>query len=136
MSNPNQLPQEPPKKLIHPMYEPPPPEQPAPPSQPQAQPLAIPRSEVLFTYVLLGLNILVFVVDTYLLENFLTYLGFKENTLIRSGEYWRLVTPIFLHGGLTHLFFNSYSLWMLGPSVERSYGRLRFLGIYFLSGIA
>ncbi len=53
-----------------------------------------------------------------------------------GGEWWRLVTPIFLHGGLIHFFFNSYVLLQLGPIVEDIYGPKRFWVIYLSSGIA
>ena len=52
-----------------------------------------------------------------------------------GGEWWRLVTPIFLHGGLLHFFFNSYLLLHLGPAVEEIYGTERFWVVYLLCGI-
>lgn len=51
------------------------------------------------------------------------------------GQYWRFVSSMFLHIGLIHLAFNCYALWLLGTQIERDFGRLRFLGIYFLTGI-
>lgn len=56
--------------------------------------------------------------------------------VIAGGEWWRLITPIFLHGGLLHFFFNSYLLVYLGPMVEQIYGTPRFWVIYLLCGIA
>jgi rhomboid protease GluP len=53
-----------------------------------------------------------------------------------EGEWWRLVTSIFLHGGLIHFGFNSYVLLQLGPLVEETYGTERFWVIYLASGIA
>jgi rhomboid protease GluP len=53
-----------------------------------------------------------------------------------GGEWWRLVTPIFLHGGLIHFFFNSYVLLRLGPLVEEIFGTGRFWVVYLLSGLA
>lgn len=61
-------------------------------------------------------------------------LGMKINELILQGQYWRLITPVFLHGSLLHLAFNMYALYALGPELERHYGRWRFLALYFLSG--
>jgi rhomboid protease GluP len=52
------------------------------------------------------------------------------------GEWWRLITPIFLHGGILHFGFNSYVLLQLGPLVEAEYGRDRFWIVYLLCGIA
>lgn len=52
------------------------------------------------------------------------------------GEWWRLVTPIFLHGGILHIVFNSMVLVQLGPLVEEEYGTERFFLVYLASGIA
>jgi membrane associated rhomboid family serine protease len=51
------------------------------------------------------------------------------------GEWWRVVTPIFLHGGIIHFFFNSYVLLQLGPLVEDEFDTERFWVIYLLCGI-
>lgn len=74
-------------------------------------------------------------------------MGFDGDTLIRygsgisfvtlaRGEWWRFVTPIFLHGGLIHLVFNSLALVRLGPLVEEEYGTERLAAIYVLTGLA
>jgi rhomboid protease GluP len=55
---------------------------------------------------------------------------------IHDGEWWRLVTSIFLHGGLLHFGFNSFVLLQLGPLVEETYGTEKFWVIYLWSGIA
>jgi len=59
----------------------------------------------------------------------------KSNEMIKAGEAWRLITPMFLHGGLAHLALNSYSLFIVGPIVEIIYGHGRFLAIYLAAGI-
>ena len=51
------------------------------------------------------------------------------------GEWWRLISPIFLHGGLVHIMFNSMMLLQLGPFVEAEYGTERFAFIYLTTGI-
>jgi len=62
--------------------------------------------------------------------------GAKFNPLIvLEQEYWRLVTPMFLHIGLMHLAFNSYALLAFGRDVENLFGRSRFLALYLLSGV-
>jgi membrane associated rhomboid family serine protease len=73
--------------------------------------------------------------------------GFDPGTLLRygsgfslltfgNGEWWRLVTPIFLHGGLLHFAMNTMVLLQLGPLVEEEYGTERFATIYLVTGIA
>jgi membrane associated rhomboid family serine protease len=63
--------------------------------------------------------------------------GAKVNTLIdRQQEWWRFVTPIFLHGNLVHLFMNMYGLWAIGPYVERLYGSAKFVFFWVATGIA
>jgi membrane associated rhomboid family serine protease len=53
-----------------------------------------------------------------------------------QGEYWRLFTALFLHGGFTHLLFNIFALYILGPPLERSIGTIRFAVCYLMSGLA
>lgn len=62
-------------------------------------------------------------------------MGFAELT-VTTHEWWRIVTPIFLHGGLLHFVFNSMALVQLGPLVEDEYGTERLAAIYLLCGIA
>ncbi|MCM3712897.1 rhomboid family intramembrane serine protease [Alkalihalobacillus oceani] len=61
--------------------------------------------------------------------------GAKYNPLIIQGEWWRLVSAMFLHIGFLHLFMNSLALFYLGGAVERMYGTGRFLVIYFIAGV-
>lgn len=64
--------------------------------------------------------------------------GAKVNQLIDApnNQWWRFVTPIFLHVNLVHLVVNMYGLWSLGPYVERLYGSARFVVIWVVTGIA
>jgi len=54
---------------------------------------------------------------------------------IAVGQNWRLLTAMFLHAGLWHIAFNAYALWIFGSMVEQELGRVRFLLIYFVTGI-
>lgn len=91
------------------------------------------------TYALIIINVAIYFIDQALLVTtgspvFLLQ-GAKINELILQGQYWRLITPIFLHGGLVHLFVNMYSLYIIGPDVETMFGRAKFLYIYLIAGI-
>ncbi len=98
-------------------------------------PLAKPRA----TYVLLGLIVLVFLVETVLggstSTTVLVNLGAQVNLLVWAGEVWRLLASMFLHIGVSHLLFNAWALYSLGREAEAFYGSVRFLAIYFVAGL-
>jgi len=52
---------------------------------------------------------------------------------VADGELWRLVTSGFLHGGLIHIGFNMYLLWILGQMLEPELGSVRFAALYVTS---
>src|SRR5438270_11336783 len=61
-------------------------------------------------------------------------LGSTDADLIRAGQWWRLLTGTFLHGGLLHIGMNMYALNSLGCFVEQTWGRWRLLAIYLVAG--
>lgn len=69
--------------------------------------------------------------NTVILQN----LGAKYAPEIRKGHVWRLITPIFMHGGLMHFFFNMFVQLGMGLGFERRWWFFRMLPIYFISGI-
>ncbi|MGN1387118.1 MAG: rhomboid family intramembrane serine protease [Bacillus sp. (in: firmicutes)] len=94
----------------------------------------------ILTKVFLAIQIIVFLLmeiagsseSTVTLVEF----GAKYNPYILQGEWWRFITPIFLHIGFLHLALNSMALFYLGSSVERIYGSVRFFFIYLFAGFA
>jgi rhomboid protease GluP len=110
------------------------------PAPPQPVRLTLPLTRPLLVWGLLGINIVMFIVETLVggSDNSATLvtLGAKVNALIVMGQYWRLITPMFLHIGIWHIAFNSYALYVLGPEVEAIYGHARLLVIYLLAGVA
>jgi rhomboid protease GluP len=61
--------------------------------------------------------------------------GMGINYLIADGDWWRFVTPMFLHGGFMHILFNMFCLFVFGPELEKLTGKMRFTTLYLLSGI-
>ena len=56
--------------------------------------------------------------------------------LVHHGDWWRLITAMFLHASIVHIAFNMLALWWIGAPVEQYLGRTRFLGLYFVAGLA
>lgn len=95
-----------------------------------------------FTFGIILVNIILFIVTAIVSKSILLIdvrvlleFGAKQTYLIQQGQYWRLITSAFLHGGLIHLLVNMYSLFMVGTLVEKIYGWKKYLGIYFFSAI-
>ena len=65
----------------------------------------------------------------------LVALGAKDTSLIAQGEYWRIVTPMFMHIGIVHFLFNNFGIYIIAPYVEMVFGKWLFLIIYIGSGI-
>jgi membrane associated rhomboid family serine protease len=92
-------------------------------------------------FVLILVNVLVFLFQIWFGDlndpDVLHRIGALEPyAVVVQGEYWRLFTALFLHGGFLHLGFNLFALYVLGPSLERSIGTIRFLACYLISGLA
>jgi len=62
--------------------------------------------------------------------------GALYGPLVAQGDWWRLVTSMFLHASLLHIAFNMLALWWVGGPLEQQIGRGRFLLLYFVSGLA
>ncbi|SHI42041.1 rhomboid family protein [Lutispora thermophila] len=98
--------------------------------------------KAIFTTWLIVINVAVYIiVSVYsIIKNInfneaLHIFGAKVNLDIMSGQYWRFITPIFLHASIMHLLVNCYSLYWVGNITEILYGNGKFLIIYLLSGV-
>lgn len=88
------------------------------------------------TYIILAINIAIFAIfNLFSSYGTLLDIGQQNNQLIKEGQLWRFVTPIFLHYGIVHLFMNSYFLYSIGKMVENMYGSAKFVFIYATAGI-
>jgi len=107
------------------------------------------------TYIIVGLNFLLFVVSLLATMRLsqesggqglnlfgginglvLDRLGASRPLVLINGEWWRLVMAIFLHGGILHIAMNTWVLMDIGPQVEEVYGSARYLFLYVATGIA
>lgn len=91
----------------------------------------------MITYLLIALNVILYVIpvltnsyDT-IINNFCVYAP-----LIRNGEYYRIITGAFLHGGILHLAFNCYALYVIGSQLESYLGKIRYLIVYLFSAVS
>lgn len=112
--------------------------EPTPPQQPTQIRIQLPDTQPVVTYTIIGLTILVFLAQ-YATNAIFGFdipqaIGVKFNPLIDSGQYWRLLTPMLLHGSLMHIGFNMYAVYILGGWLERFYGHWQFLLLYILAG--
>ncbi len=89
------------------------------------------------TYSFLAIQTVVFVISFLFPNLYLEFQGAMFGPLVvYNHEYWRFMTPIFIHYGLMHFAVNSVVLYFMGQQVEAIYGHLRFFLIYLISGLA
>ena len=101
------------------------------------------ESSITLTQIIFGVNIAVFLATALASSSVMDISGevsvhyganFGPYTL--SGEWWRLFTYMFLHGGAMHIFFNMWCLWDLGQLCESLYGRWTYAAIYLITGVS
>ena len=87
-------------------------------------------------------NLLLINIIAYLAYEVLRHMGIDLNStfglhfiLASNFSFYQLVTYMFMHGGISHLFFNMFALWMFGCVVERVWGTKKFLIYYFVCGL-
>ncbi|GGL34055.1 rhomboid family intramembrane serine protease [Planomonospora parontospora] len=93
------------------------------------------------TWGLLILNVLAYVAENVSAQVF-NGLAMSSGAVAYGGEWWRLITGAFLHSpldagsfALTHILFNMWALYVIGPELERRLGSMRFLALYLLSAL-
>lgn len=85
------------------------------------------------TYVLIAVNVIAFVVQmasSRVESEFVMW-----SPAVANGELYRLLTSAFLHSGITHILFNMFALYVVGPPLEIWLGRVRFVALYLLSAL-
>jgi len=95
------------------------------------------------TYTLIIINSIVYLISAFLSQSFtdmdmqtLVDMGALYGPYtVQQGEWWRLFTAMFLHGGMTHLLMNMFSLYIVGRAAEMYFDTKAYLSIYFFSGI-
>ena len=94
------------------------------------------------TFVLLGLNVAMYLAGMLMSGllginegRMLIILGAKVNAFVAYGEWWRLLSCMFLHAGIAHLLFNMLALFSWGRLAEALYGRAKFLLVYLAAGL-
>ncbi|MFD9327346.1 rhomboid family intramembrane serine protease [Streptomyces sp. NPDC060065] len=97
----------------------------------------------LVTKVLIGINLAAFLVQQSVGDRFTDSFDlFGQAWLsgelqgVAEGQWYRLLTAMFLHGSFIHIMFNMLSLWWIGGPLEAVLGRTRYLALYFVSGLA
>ncbi|MBU6532229.1 rhomboid family intramembrane serine protease [Streptomyces sp. NPDC057245] len=99
----------------------------------------------LVTKVLIGVNLALFLVQLSVGDRFTNHLELIGRAYVpllgsvegvAEGQWYRLLTAMFLHGSYMHILFNMLSLWWLGGPLEGALGRARYLALYFCSGLA
>lgn len=88
------------------------------------------------TKALIGINVGLFIVELVVgLDAVTSQWGMYPAAVSLGGEWWRLLTAAFLHGGLLHLGFNMLVLWIVGRPMETILGHVRFVVLYLLSAL-
>lgn len=101
------------------------------------------ESSVTLTQIILGANVMIFIAMVLASGpsldfngQVMVHFGANYGPFTLGGQWWRLLTYMFLHGGLMHIAFNMWCLWDLGALCESLYGRWTFAAIYLTTGIA
>ncbi len=95
------------------------------------------RSKVTFIFLTIMIVCFIFITlngGTTNVETLVRYGAFYPPFIVIYREYYRFITSIFIHIGITHIFFNGYALYIFGPQIERLLGSKKFLLFFLLTG--
>jgi membrane associated rhomboid family serine protease len=104
--------------------------------------IALATNQAPVTYALIAMNVLIYLIGASQGGGFNNPGGslyaklWLDAPSLHNGDWWRLVTTMFLHASITHIAFNMIALWFIGRPVEQYLGSARFIGLYFVSGLA
>ncbi len=87
------------------------------------------------TYIIIVLNLMVFLYGMLHSNDELIDMFGNNYELVQAGQFYRLLTCMFVHGSIMHLLLNMYALYTIGPVVERYYGKSKYIFIYLVSGL-
>jgi membrane associated rhomboid family serine protease len=93
----------------------------------------VPSATPLVTYVLIAINVAMFALQMMSSELERALVLFSP--AVADGEWYRLISSAFLHYGPTHILFNMWALYVVGPPLEAALGRLRFASLYLVSAL-
>ncbi|WP_223875891.1 rhomboid family intramembrane serine protease [Paucilactobacillus kaifaensis] len=97
------------------------------------------KNQAFVTQIVVAVQVIVFILmtlaggstDTSVLVEF----GARVSILIQEGQWWRLITPVFLHIGLMHIVVNSVTVYYIGTQIEMLFGHTRFAVIYLVTAV-
>lgn len=102
----------------------------------------IPTKEFYIIPILINLNLIIYILMVFFGLGFISFdtdvlfhLGGVERNAVLNGDWWRLFTAMFLHGGLMHIVSNLFTLFFIGLFAESILGVKRFTIVYILSGL-
>ena len=101
------------------------------PAGPRRRPSAASGAPATMTFI--ALAVIFFLLGFLNLEQELLVRFAQINAAVAAGEWWRIFTVVLLHGSITHILFNMWALWVLGPQIERGVGTLPFISLFLAS---
>jgi len=98
------------------------------------------KSELSYTSILIGINVVIFVLFFLLLgivdeDQLVSLIALMPAIVLSGSNLWTFVTSMFMHAGIGHLFVNMVSLMFIGNFVEKLIGKKRFIWLYFIGGL-